>query len=599
MEQKREKTIQVLRKTFGMYRKHLFLLAVLGVLGAVLEGIGVNAIIPLLSFLLGDSAVPTDPISGAIKQVFAFIDVPFSFRFLLVFIAVLFLLRAVAITAFTYIRARITASFRFREINHMFSGTLNAKWMFLAKQKTGYMQNTLFWDVKQSAGLLDAVAQFIQSSTGFIIYFFVALSISPIITLITLMAGVILLFGLRPLVRKTRVLGEQKSVLEKTFTNYLIEHLGGLKVVKASGVGQKIINAGRVTLEKLRAIYIKNAIVHSIGTAVIQPFSLIFILVLFVFAYKLPSFNIAAFAAVLYLIQKIFVYLQSTQSSLHTMADFVPFASNILKFKNDLQKNKDEIEKDKKNPFVFKHDLSFRDVSFSYQAETPVLSNISFLIPKGSFLGIIGPSGGGKTSIVDLILRLFIPDKGEILLDGTSIDDIQIDEWRKKIGYVPQDIFLINASIRDNIRFYDNSLTDEVIYDAAHKAHIYDHVMSLEKDFDTIVGEKGVSFSVGQRQRIVIARALARAPSILILDEATSALDSESELAIKKTIEEMRKEMTLIVIAHRISTIKNADKIIVLKDGIVTEEGKPEEMLGDSKSYLSQMIKLQSSTNYQ
>lgn len=599
VEEREEKTgtFATLRGTFGGYRRHLFLLAVLGVFGAVLEGIGVNAIIPLFSFLLGDTTLASaDFITNAIRQSFEFFDVTFSFRSLLVFIAALFLTRAVVITLFTYIRARIAASFMFREMNLLLTNTLQAKWGFLSKQKAGHLQNTLFWDVRQSTSLLDAVAQFIQSSTGFVIYFFVALSISSKVTLITLAVGAVMLFVLRPLVQKTRILGEEKSSLEKSFANYLIEHISGLKVVKASGVGQKVAGAGRAILEPLRAVYIKSAIMHSLGSAVIQPFSIIFVLILFAFAYKMPSFNLAAFAAVMYLIQKIFVYLQSTQSSLHSIADFIPFASNILKFKNSLQENKDEVVEDKKRPFVYEKSLSFRNVSFSYQSGNPVLSHISFSISKNSFLGIMGPSGGGKTSIVDLILRLFLPDQGTILLDDTPIHEIKMDEWRQRIGYVSQDIFLMNTSIRDNIRFYDEAMTDEVIYDAARKAHIYDHVMSLEKGFDTVVGEHGLMLSVGQRQRVVIARALARKPEILILDEATSALDSESELAIKETIEEIRKTMTLVVIAHRVSTITSADNILVLKEGVIAEYGRPQEMLGNPSSYLARMVILQHHT---
>lgn len=585
-------------ETFKGYRRHLVVLVVLGILSAVLDGIGINAVIPLFSFLIGNNAPPSlNFISNAIQQLFGFFGIPFTFRFLLFFIAALFLARAVAIAAFTYIRARVTASFMFREMSHMLSETLNAKWAFLAKQKGGYLQNTLFWDVRQSTSLLDTVAQFIQSGTGFVIYFFVALSISPLITLITLGTGALLLFGLQPLVRKTMVLGEEKSNFEKSFTNYLLEHIGGLKAVKASGVGQKVAEAGRAILEQLRTVYVKSAVMHSVGGAVIQPFSLVFILVLFAFAYQLPSFDLAAFAAVLYLIQKIFIYLQSTQSTFHSVADFAPFASNILRFKALLREEKDGFEEDKSTPFVFDRELSFRDVSFSYHSGDPILSRISFSVPTRSFLGIIGPSGGGKTSIVDLMLRLFSPDKGRILLDDVSINDIQINDWRRRIGYVSQDIFLMNASIRDNIRFYDDSLTDEGIMDAARKAHIYDHIIGLPHGFDTVVGDRGITLSVGQRQRIMIARALARKPEILVLDEATSSLDSESELAIKETIEGIRKTVTLIVVAHRISTITNADDIIVLKSGNIIERGSPQEMLKDQNSYLSRMVHLQSSSH--
>lgn len=587
-------TLFVLTETFRRYRSHLFLLAILGIASAVLEGIGVNAIIPLFSFLLGDGAATADPISNALRALFDFLGVPFTLRFLLVFITALFLVRAVAVAVFSYIRARISASFMYREMRYLLSATFAARWSFLANQKTGYLQNTLFWDVRQSMSLLDTVAQFIQSGTGFFMYLIVAFSISPFITLITLVAGSVLLFGLQPLVRKTTIFGEEKSGLEKGYANHLVEYLSGLKTVKASGVGVKVEEAGRHFLEKMRTVYTKSAIMHSVGTTIIQPFSFIFILVLFAIAYKLPDFNLAAFIAVLYLIQKIFTYLQSAQSSLHSISDFIPFASNILHFKNLLNANKETMIAEAGKSFSFSNSLSFKGVSFSYRTGTPVLSRISFSIPRNSFLGIIGPSGGGKTSVADIILRLFPPAEGSVFLDDTPIDSIRLDEWQTRVGYVSQDIFLIHASVRDNIKFYNDSALDADVEEAARYANIYDDIMRLPHGFDTIVGERGATLSGGQRQRIVLARALARKPAILVLDEATSALDSESERVIKETIESIREKVTLIVIAHRISTITSADNIIVLKDGSVVEEGKPSDMLNNPNSYLSHMMRLQS-----
>lgn len=593
---KSKETIGVLSKTFRGYRKHFVVLTILGIVGAALEGIGVNAIIPLFSFLLGNgNSLPTDFISKALQSFFNLMGVPFTLRFLLVFITILLLTRALALAVFAYIRARISASFMYHEMNYMFSRTLRARWLFLVAQKSGYLQNTLFWDVKQSTNLLDTVVQFTQSSTGFIMYFLIAFSISPTIMLVTLAAGAIMLALLRPFVRRTTMFGEEKSTLEKSFANHLIEHVIGLKSVKASGIEKKVAEKGRILLDRLRVAYAKSAVMHSLGTAFIQPFSFIFILILFAFAYKLPSFNIAAFAAVLYLIQKIFVYLESTQSTLHSIAELVPFAANTLRFKDALRENS-EVSQEAGHHFVFKRELAFKDVALSYRPGESVLSSISFAIPKDTMTGIIGVSGGGKTTVADLMLRLFRPDSGNILLDGVPIETIRMDEWQKHIGYVSQDIFLINASIKDNIRFYDDSISDEAIKKAAQQAHIYDFIVGLENGFDAIVGERGTTLSAGQRQRIAFARALARTPSILILDEATSALDSESELAIKETIDDIRKAVTLVVIAHRISTIMSADNLIVLKGGSIAEYGKPRDMLQDEKSYLSHMVKLQNSS---
>ena len=200
-------------------------------------------------------------------------------------------------------------------------------------------------------------------------------------------------------------------------------------------------------------------------------------------------------------------------------------------------------------------------------------------------VGLIGPSGAGKTTIVDLLLRLFRPQNGELLIDGTNIDEVDKKSWHDNIGYVSQDIFLINDTIENNIRFYNSSLNHKDIAEVTKSANIYDFIESLPDKLQTFVGERGVQLSGGQRQRIVLARILARKPSILVLDEATSALDNESEHKIQEAIKGLRGKLTILIVAHRLSTVMHADKIAVIKDGIIAEEGSPQELLSNTESY--------------
>jgi ABC-type multidrug transport system fused ATPase/permease subunit len=189
-------------------------------------------------------------------------------------------------------------------------------------------------------------------------------------------------------------------------------------------------------------------------------------------------------------------------------------------------------------------------------------------------------------------LRLFIPNSGIITVDDKDIRDISLTEWRKHIGYVSQDMFLINDTFANNITFYNDAVTHEDMIEAAKKANIYDFIMSKPEGFETIIGERGVQISTGQRQRLVIARILATKPKLLILDEATSALDNESELLIQKVIEKLKGTLTVIVVAHRLSTLANTHRIIVLNDGQVAEEGSPETLLGNPSSYFSKMMNM-------
>ena len=235
--------------------------------------------------------------------------------------------------------------------------------------------------------------------------------------------------------------------------------------------------------------------------------------------------------------------------------------------------------------FLFKKSFEFRDVSFGYSADQPVLQNISFEVRKGEMVGIIGPSGVGKTTLVDLILRLFSPQAGTILLDGKDIAAIKLDSWRKNIGYVAQDIFLMNDSVGNNIKFYDESMTDKQIAEAARQADLYEFIQSLPEKFETIVGERGLRLSAGQRQRIVIARILARKPELLILDEATSALDNESEAQIQAVIKKLKGRVTVFAIAHRLSTVMDSDKLMVLEGGRLVEQGEPQKLMADKNSY--------------
>ena len=220
------------------------------------------------------------------------------------------------------------------------------------------------------------------------------------------------------------------------------------------------------------------------------------------------------------------------------------------------------------------------------------MRGVNFNIKKGEMAGVIGPSGAGKTTIVDILLRLFAPTGGEILIDGKNIGSISIADWRRNVGYVSQDIFLKNDTIRENIIFYGDGVTDGDIDRALKLANIHDFIKSLPKGLETVVGERGVLLSAGQRQRIVLARALARKPKILILDEATSALDNESEKLIKESIDSLKGEITVIVIAHRLSTIMSADKLIALEDGHVVEEGSPQELLKDKSSYFYRVYEI-------
>ena len=233
-----------------------------------------------------------------------------------------------------------------------------------------------------------------------------------------------------------------------------------------------------------------------------------------------------------------------------------------------------------------KGDIEFKDVSFSYtNGENRVLSNLNLNIEAGKTVAIVGPSGGGKTTLCHLIPRFYEVNNGVITVDGTDIKDIKLKSLRGNIGLVQQDVFLFTGTIADNILYGDPDKPREDIIEAAKRARIHDFIMELPNGYDTYIGEKGVKLSGGQKQRISIARLFLKNPPILILDEATSALDNETEILIQESLEDLAKDRTTLIIAHRLSTIKNADEIIVLTNEGIEERGSHEDLLDKSGIY--------------
>jgi ATP-binding cassette subfamily B protein len=232
-----------------------------------------------------------------------------------------------------------------------------------------------------------------------------------------------------------------------------------------------------------------------------------------------------------------------------------------------------------------KGEVEFRNVTFSYNKREKVLNNINIEIKNGQTLALVGPSGGGKTTLCHLIPRFYEVDEGAILIDGIDIRDVKVKSLRENIGLVQQDVFIFSGSIRDNIMYGKVDATDEEIMEAAKRANIHDFIETLENGYDTYVGEKGVKLSGGQKQRISIARVFLKNPPILILDEATSSLDNETEIKIQAALDELAKGRTTIVIAHRLSTIKNAGEIFVLTENGIEERGSHEELLKAGKLY--------------
>jgi ATP-binding cassette subfamily B protein len=285
----------------------------------------------------------------------------------------------------------------------------------------------------------------------------------------------------------------------------------------------------------------------------------------------------------------------------------VPIIGNVISRKNVLHnflpsyeqinyminKAKQNVQKSGKLPFrQLSNSVEFKGVTFAYPSHGPVLKDINAVIRKGRMTAFVGESGTGKSTLVDLLIGFYEPNKGEITLDGTSLFEYNILSFRQRIGFVPQDSFLFNNTIRNNLLWSHEKATEKEVVEACKLANAHDFIMEMPNDYDTVVGDRGVRLSGGQRQRIALARALLRKPELLILDEATSSLDSQSETLIQQAIEEIAHQTTIVSIAHRLSTIAKADWIYVLEDGCIVEQGTYQELF-DLKGTFSNMAGIQ------
>lgn len=575
--------VRLARRAYRPYKTQILTLAFLGFGSGILEGIGINAAIPLLTFVLGLHDPATDTLSVAIQGFFAFIHVPFVPKFLLAFIVLLFIAKAAVALFLSYIQIRITTEYERSTRSTLFKKVLHASWPYLLRQKLGNLETALMIDTPAATALLSKIGFSITVITSLAMYLVIAFSISVPITLTTFGLGIIVFIGLRPFVNSVHALSRERTTLFRDTTHHVTEHVGGLKTVKALGAEPFAIEHGLRLFGAIKRLSTRIQMLQQVSAQAMAPIGIMYIAVILSLAFKTSFITLAALPAILYLIYRIFTYIQQLQINLQYISELVPHLERVVNYENSAQEEEEGTAGPL--PFSFKKALSFDHVSFSYQDERLVLRDASFSILKGSMVGIVGPSGAGKTTCVDIMLRLLEPTNGAILLDGLDCRTIGLKEWRKNVAYVSQDFFLIQDTIRNNIRFYDESITDEEIWEAARMAHIDGFIRRAPAGLDTMVGERGIMLSAGERQRITIARALARKPEVLILDEATSALDNESEAHIKRVIEELKGHITIIAIAHRLSTIMDSDELIVLSEGAVMETGSPKELLANIDSY--------------
>ena len=362
-----------------------------------------------------------------------------------------------------------------------------------------------------------------------------------------------------------------------------IEQLGGIRIVRA-------FNLEAVSGERFKSLALEMAKLYHVTIKSRARMEALFeigvvggLMVIVYYAVTVADMSIPVLLTFIFVLFRFYPRVGGINKAFHGLMFGIPAVHNITKL----------IEETRTPTVVngtihhsrLKDGIHFEDVSFSYDDDSPILDRIDFTVRSGEAIAIVGSSGEGKTTLVNLLMRFYDPSNGRILVDGTDLRELDMTSWRSTLSLVNQDIFLFNDTIRNNIVLGKLDATEEEIVAAARSAYADEFIDELPDGFDTMIGDRGTRLSGGQRQRLALARAIVRDPQILILDEATSELDSKSEQLIQQAVAELGASRTIFTIAHRLSTIRHADNILVIENGRIAEEGNHERLLATNGSY--------------
>ncbi|MBO1070848.1 MAG: ABC transporter ATP-binding protein [Dolichospermum sp. DEX189] len=573
--------IKILKTIFPLIQLYpwgITAIVILGILASLAEGIGISLLIPFLQNLQsGNSLVINNPIIQNIDQYL--INFQPQQRVLLLTSSILVAILIKAVLSYIY-----TALCSWLQ-----NSTFHRLRTAVYKQLIAVSQS--FWDTNKSGELLNLITQetyYSSQALSFLIWVIINLSMIGIfgllllliswrLTLLVALGFLLISVLIRTLTSKTQALGRKYQQANIYLSNLTLETFTGIKTIRAFGKESYEEQRYYQASEKSRDSGINSAMQSVMIEPVSEGLSVAILMCVMLIAFytqvTLPV--LITFIFMLYRLQPQVQKLNSNLTQVIALSNYVKSVFLLLE-----REDKPYVISGNVNFHDLRKGITFDAVNFLYPSQNkPALENISLFIPKGKTTALVGYSGAGKSTIINLIFRLYDVTSGEIYIDNYLIKELDLATWRSNMALVSQDVHIFSSTVRENIAYGRPDATETEIIAAAKQAHAHEFICELAQGYDTFVGDRGIKLSGGQRQRISIARAILCNPEILILDEATNALDNISEKLIQDAINLLSQNRTVIVIAHRLSTIKDADQIIVLKQGKVEEQGSFSDLM--------------------
>jgi ATP-binding cassette, subfamily B, bacterial PglK len=571
------------------------LLVLLALMMTGFEALGAFLIYLLLSLIGSADGAIELPRVGDLRQAFPGISEQTLLVSVAAGISIFFLLRALFLIARTYTQSRIVENAGARLANKLVRGYMAMPYLFHTRHNSAQLVRNSYDSVKVFtqhvlSPLVTVVAEMFMVA-GLLL---VMVLVTPLATLLALAAlGPLIWLLLRVVQPRMKRLGRRAQANKREALKAVQESLTGVRDIKLLGGERHFARAfARQRTDLARVLFTKSAF-GEIPRAMIETSLILVIVVMFVVA-VLGGQDLDDMLAVLGLFAYAGFRLQPSVRSIVVSLNDIRFGSAVVEdLTEDLQRVSAAMEAERmrragpRRTGEFSNAIEFRDVTFGYLDDgTPALSNVNLTIRRGESLGICGPTGGGKSTLVDLLTGLLEPVTGSILVDGEHLHS-DPDWWRTQLGVVSQNVFLLDDTIRNNIAFgVDGEEIDEVRLErCVQRAQLAPVVEQLPEGLDTVVGEAGIRLSGGQRQRVAVARALYREPPVLVFDEGTSALDTATESALVAAIDDLRETSTVVTVAHRLSTVRRADRILVIDRGRIDTMGSYAELLSDSELF--------------